>query len=115
MQWSRELKIARRSVRTAIKAASAMAKAQAKASATSGLAPWSTSTPLSAGGGQLQEADFGSNPGRLTMLMHVPAVPLAPGAPLVVLLHGCGQASITFARDAGWIALSDRLGVPLVL
>jgi poly(hydroxyalkanoate) depolymerase family esterase len=49
------------------------------------------------------------------MLMHVPAVPLAPGAPLVVLLHGCGQAAITFARDAGWIALSDRLGVPLVL
>jgi poly(hydroxyalkanoate) depolymerase family esterase len=115
MKWSRELRIARRSVRTAIKAASAMTKARAKASAASAPTPWSISTPLSTVGGQFQEADFGSNPGRLTMLVHVPAVPPAPGAPLVVLLHGCGQAATTFARDAGWIALADRLGVPLVL
>ena len=38
-----------------------------------------------------------------------------PGAPLIVLLHGCGQAAARFAADTGWIALADRLGMPLVL
>jgi Esterase PHB depolymerase len=33
---------------------------------------------------------------------------LAPGAPLVVVLHGCKQKAVTFAREAGWLALADR-------
>ena len=49
------------------------------------------------------------------MFVHVPADAPAPGAPLIVLLHGCGQVATTFARVAGWTALADQLGVPLVL
>lgn len=115
MKWSRELRIARRSIRTAVRAASAIAKAQAKHSATTRLAPWSTPDPSAAVAGAVEIADFGSNPGQLAMFVHTPAVPPAPGAPLIVLLHGCGQAAIGFSRETGWMALSERLGVPLVL
>ncbi|MBV9734710.1 MAG: PHB depolymerase family esterase [Acidisphaera sp.] len=58
---------------------------------------------------------FGSNPGGLRMLLYAPAHTRAPGAPLIVLLHGCGQQATEFARTAGWFALADRLGVPLLL
>jgi len=51
---------------------------------------------------------FGTNPGGLKMFIHRPAN-LAPGAPLVVVLHGCGQ-NAGFAGAAGWIQLADRLG-----
>jgi poly(hydroxyalkanoate) depolymerase family esterase len=115
MKWSRELRIARRSVRTAVRAAAAMAKAQARLPATLGLAPWSTPAPIDAAAGPAEIADFGSNPGQLAMFVHIPGIPLKPGAPLIVLLHGCGQAAVAFARDTGWVALSERLGVPLVL
>jgi poly(hydroxyalkanoate) depolymerase family esterase len=115
MKWSRELKIARRSVRTAIKAASAIAKAQARLPDTLRLAPWSTPAPLGGVSGPVQVAEFGSNPGRLSMFVHNPAKPPNPGAPLVVLLHGCGQTAAAFSRDTGWVALADRVGVPLVL
>ena len=57
---------------------------------------------------------FGDNPGRLRMLAHLPAH-FAAGAPLVVLLHGCGQDAARFATDSGWIELADRLGFPLIL
>jgi poly(hydroxyalkanoate) depolymerase family esterase len=60
-------------------------------------------------------SNFGSNPGRLSMFVHVPVRPPAAGAPLIVLLHGCGQSAAAFARDTGWVVLSDRLGIPLVL
>jgi poly(hydroxyalkanoate) depolymerase family esterase len=115
MKWSRELKIARRSIRTAVRAASAMAKAQAKLPAALQSAPWSTPDPLQAVGGPAEITDFGSNPGQLAMFVHVPAIPPAPRAPLIVLLHGCGQAAVAFAHETGWIALSEQLGVPLVL
>jgi feruloyl esterase len=49
------------------------------------------------------------------MLVYHPSGTPAPGAPLIVLLHGCGQVAGKFASDAGWIALADRLGIPLVL
>jgi poly(hydroxyalkanoate) depolymerase family esterase len=58
---------------------------------------------------------FGSNPGKLAMLVHAPSVAPAPGGPLVVLLHGCGQGAVRFAADSGWVALADRLGFPLLL
>jgi poly(hydroxyalkanoate) depolymerase family esterase len=115
MKWSRELRIARRSVRTAIKAASAMAKAQAKVPATRKRASCASSATGSAATGQVEITAFGSNPGRLAMFVHVPAVLPAPGAPLIVLLHGCGQSATTFARDTGWLALADRSGFPMVL
>ena len=55
-----------------------------------------------------EESGFGSNPGNLRMFSYIPAN-LPPGAPLIVVLHGCKQTAATFARDAGWLALADRL------
>jgi len=55
---------------------------------------------------------FGPNPGGLKMYVHRPA-DLAPGAPLVVVLHGCGQ-NAGFAGAAGWTQLADRLGFAVV-
>jgi poly(hydroxyalkanoate) depolymerase family esterase len=113
MKWSRELRIARRSMRTAINAASAMAKARAKLP--TALDSAARSAPRTAADTPTEVAEFASNPGRLTMFVHIPAVPPAPGAPLIVLLHGCGQVATTFARVTGWTELADKLGVPLVL
>jgi poly(hydroxyalkanoate) depolymerase family esterase len=61
-----------------------------------------------------EETRFGSNPGNLRMFSYVPA-DLAPSAPLIVVLHGCKQKAVTFARDAGWLALADRGGLGLLL
>lgn len=52
---------------------------------------------------------FGLNPGGLRMLTYRPQ-DLAPDAPLVVTLHGCGQQAEVFAEQAGWLALADRFG-----
>jgi len=72
--------------------------------------------PASRGGiGMVQISDFGSNPGQLRMLAYVPEIAPTAGAPLLVLLHGCGQTAREFARDAGWVALAERLRLPLVL
>lgn len=108
MKWSRELRTARRSLRTALKAASAITTAHARTAV-----PWPVAVPKRAGG-LMQIEDFGSNPGKLAMFVHLPPE-LAAGAPLIVLLHGCGQTAATFAADTGWIALADRLGIPLLL
>ncbi len=54
-------------------------------------------------------AEFGANPGALRMFTYAPAN-LPPGAPLVVVLHGCGQSAAAYCRGAGWIDLADRLG-----
>jgi poly(hydroxyalkanoate) depolymerase family esterase len=59
--------------------------------------------------------EFGANPGRLRLRIYLPAAPLRHGAPLIVLLHGCGQDAATFAVDAGWTGLADRQGLPLLL
>jgi poly(hydroxyalkanoate) depolymerase family esterase len=108
MQWSRELRSAGRGLRTAMHAASAMMAP-----------PWAHDLAphdiAASGAGELITIpDFGANPGDLAMLAYVPAG-LRSGAPLVVLLHGCGQAPAIFAADSGWIALADRVGLALVL
>jgi len=54
------------------------------------------------------------NPGNLTLHTHVPAG-LADHAPLVVLLHGCGQDPESFADETGWRALADRHGFVLLM
>lgn len=60
------------------------------------------------------ERDFGSNPGNLRMFSYIPEG-LSAGAPLIVVLHGCKQKAVSFARDAGWLALADRAKVALLL
>jgi poly(hydroxyalkanoate) depolymerase family esterase len=108
MQWSRELRGAGRGLRTALHAASAMMAP-----------PWAHDLvphdiAASGAGESIVIKDFGDNPGDLAMLAYLPAS-LAPGAPLVVLLHGCGQAPAAFAAESGWMALADRVGLALVL
>jgi poly(hydroxyalkanoate) depolymerase family esterase len=58
---------------------------------------------------------FGANPGGLRMFVHLPPVMPPPGAPLIVVLHGCRQDAVGFAADAGWLALAAEVGAPLVL
>lgn len=67
------------------------------------------STAPSAGGAMTEVRGFGFNPGALRMMTYVPA-DLPPGAPLVVVLHGCGQDAAGYAQGAGWLTLADRLG-----
>jgi poly(hydroxyalkanoate) depolymerase family esterase len=110
MKWSREMRIARRSIRTALKAASAMAAANLP------VPPRATpSAPATFQSSLSEVKEFGSNPGRLRMLVHQPAGPVPADGPLIVLLHGCGQSATSFAAEGGWIALTNRLAVPLVL
>ncbi len=52
---------------------------------------------------------FGSNPGDLDCLIHVPAG-LPREMPLVVVLHGCTQTAEGYDRGSGWSALADRFG-----
>ena len=59
--------------------------------------------------------EFGANPGRLRMYVRLPPMPPRAGAPLLVLLHGCGQDAARFAESSGFGALADRLGAPLLL
>lgn len=102
MKWSRNIKKLQRGLRVATKAAIALAPQPA------------TGTPTSAGARRLTSfREFDPNPGDLRMLTH--ANHPAPGRPLVVLLHGCGQDAAGFAADTGWIAAADRLGIPLIV
>ncbi len=54
------------------------------------------------------------NPGGLTMHIHAPATARS-GAPLVVLLHGCGQDPEEFATQTGWRELADSRGYVLLM
>lgn len=56
---------------------------------------------------------FGSNPGALRARTYLPAG-LAPGAPLVVVLHGCTQNAAGYDGGAGWSRLADRHGFALL-
>ena len=61
-------------------------------------------------GHQLSEiSTFGSNPGQLRMWTYIPPG-LPDGAPLVVVLHGCGQNASGYTNCAGWNDLADRYG-----
>ncbi|WP_052402082.1 alpha/beta hydrolase family esterase [Muricoccus aerilatus] len=67
------------------------------------------------GGSALTEVTgFGSNPGALRMMVHVPA-DLPRGAPLVVALHGCTQNAAAYDEGCGWSSLADRLGFAVLL
>lgn len=60
--------------------------------------------------GRLAEIErFGSNPGALIARAYIPD-DLPPGAPLVVVLHGCTQNAAVYDRGTGWSRLADRFG-----
>ncbi len=52
---------------------------------------------------------FGANPGHLRMFAYLPER-LPRAAPLVVVLHGCGQTASGYDIGAGWSELADRHG-----
>ena len=62
----------------------------------------------------IQIEPTGSNPGGLGMLAYVPPR-LPPGAPLVVVLHGCAQTASGYDHGAGWSTLAERHGFALLL
>ena len=49
------------------------------------------------------------------MLTFQPEGGVPANAPLVVVLHGCGQGATEFAEGSGWTALADELGFTLVM
>ncbi len=57
--------------------------------------------------------EFGANLGNLRARYYVPAG-LAPGAPLVVVLHGCTQNAAVYDHGSGWSTLADRHGFALL-
>jgi poly(hydroxyalkanoate) depolymerase family esterase len=57
--------------------------------------------------------EFGSNPGALLARTHLPPE-LPPGAPLVVVLHGCTQTASGYDHGSGWSTLADRDGFALL-
>lgn len=58
-------------------------------------------------------SDFGRNPGALRARTYVPTG-LAPGAPLVVVLHGCTQSAADYDAGTGWSDLADAAGFALL-
>lgn len=56
---------------------------------------------------------FGSDPGALEGHYYLPAN-LRPGAPLVVVLHGCTQTPAGYDQGSGWSMLADREGFALL-
>ncbi len=69
--------------------------------------------PASASGALEEVTAFGANPGALRMWRFVPP-DLPPGAPLVVVLHGCTQTAAGYDKGTGWSTLAARHGFALV-
>lgn len=105
MHWSKELRSLRRGVRLATRVGLAQVQRNLKAASAARPAPH----------GFMPIAASRPNPGRLRGLIYLPPDKVAADGPLIVLLHGCGQDAVSFATDAGWTALADRLRVPLLL
>jgi poly(hydroxyalkanoate) depolymerase family esterase len=101
MKWSRHLGALRRGVSLVARVFRAE------------LAPKPPPGPAREPGGIVEFSGFGNNPGGLRMLAHVPDV--APRAPLLILLHGCGQDAAGFAVASGWVTMAGRFAMPIVL
>lgn len=54
-----------------------------------------------------------ANPSALRARAYAPA-DLSPGAPMVVVLHGCTQTAAGYDHGAGWSTLADRYGFVLL-
>jgi feruloyl esterase len=59
------------------------------------------------------QTPFAPNPGNLRLFLHVPRG-LKAGAPLVVVLHGCGQSASAYGVEAGWWQLAEEMGFALL-
>jgi poly(hydroxyalkanoate) depolymerase family esterase len=59
--------------------------------------------------GVAEEFEFGPNPGHLRLFHYLPPG-LKRGAPLVVVLHGCGQSAAGYGLGAGWFQLAGEQG-----
>ena len=59
------------------------------------------------------QALTGPNPGALLQYRYKPPG-LPPGAPLLVILHGCGQTAAGLDTGAGWSELARRFGFALL-
>lgn len=57
----------------------------------------------------LGDAPFSPNPGNLRMFRYLPKG-LKADAPLVVVLHGCGQTANGYSAGTGWCELAAELG-----
>jgi poly(hydroxyalkanoate) depolymerase family esterase len=108
MKLTRALRLGRRGIEDAVRAASVVLNAKLPAP-----------TPFAARAAELpgvmEVPAFGSNPGGLKMMLYSPPSTPRPGAPLIVVLHGCGQDAAGFATESGWLALADRLSLPVVI
>ncbi len=70
--------------------------------------------PAGSGAGRMTRVPaFVPNPGALQMLSWRPPG-LAPGSPVVVVLHGCGQQAQAFADQSGWLTLAERLDFAVI-
>lgn len=133
---ARNPKISRRAIRGAVKFLSgakklassqkrlssqnlASAEALAKTAAKTTIKLWRPlieAMPTPSPAGRVVEVEeFGPNPGGLRMAVYTPREKIAPKSPLIVVLHGCGQTAAGFAASAGFIALAERLNIPLLL
>lgn len=54
--------------------------------------------------------NFGKNPGKLRLFIHVPKELPDGNVPLVVVLHGCNQDAHGIMRLSGWNKLADENG-----
>ncbi|MNX39607.1 Esterase PHB depolymerase [compost metagenome] len=94
----------------AAKAAKA-ANAAIAAKATSGAAPRSTAAPPLGNGRWEASRQFSDGAGRrLAFARYTPAAPPATGMPVVVMLHGCRQTSVAFARGTRMNQWADAGG-----
>ncbi len=73
-----------------------------------------SAAPLASATTLAEVTGFGANPGNLRMLAHVPQG-LPPGAPLVVVLHGCTQTAAGYDACSGWSRLAERHGFAVLL
>ncbi len=66
--------------------------------------------------GQWERFNYeGENPGELSFFKYAPRAALDnPDAPMVLVLHGCGQDARQINALAGWSALADELGLLLL-
>lgn len=64
-------------------------------------------------GALVEVTEFGANPGALRAWTHIPAR-LPRSAPLVVVLHGCGQTAAGYNAHSGWSSLADERGFALL-